>query len=110
MKFQKVDSADEITKYKDSHKVAVLKMSAPWCGPCKTLEKELKKASDDYSDDVVVLECNIDDNEELANDYNVSSIPHVVFFYDGKLQDLGVKGAHLDKIKKMINDGLGGAQ
>lgn len=53
---------------------------ANWCGPCKMLGPVLDKVSDE----VKVLKVNVDENQELAREYGVMSIPCVILFEDGK--------------------------
>ena len=53
---------------------------ANWCGPCKMLGPVLEKVSDE----VKVLKVNVDENQELAREYGVMSIPCVILFDNGK--------------------------
>lgn len=56
--------------------IEVLKFSATWCTPCKVLSATLKDAEG-------VKEIDIDQNRELAIEYNVRSVPTLVFLKDG---------------------------
>lgn len=53
---------------------------ADWCGPCKMLGPVLESVSDS----IKVLKVNVDNNQDLAREYGVMSIPCVVLFEDGK--------------------------
>ena len=79
----------EITK--DNFEAEVLKSEVPvladfnadWCGPCKSMRPmldELAKENTSYK----IVSINIDDEDELAEDYDVASIPCLVVFKDGK--------------------------
>lgn len=57
---------------------------APWCGPCKSLTSILHEISDE-NDDINVYKINVDENVELCKQYNVRTIPTLLFFKDGKL-------------------------
>ena len=57
--------------------------NANWCGPCRMLRPILDEIADTRSTNKIVS-INIDENEELANKYDVSSIPCLVLFKDGK--------------------------
>ena len=48
---------------------------ADWCGPCKMLGPELEKI-----DGIDIVKVNVDDNQELAREYGVMSIPCVILF------------------------------
>lgn len=51
----------------------ILKLGAPWCGPCKALDEQLKLIS------VPVEHYNVDENEEIAEKYNIRNIPVLIF-------------------------------
>lgn len=62
---------------------------ADWCGPCKMLRPILKEISDDRQD-VKVVSINIDEEDELAEQFDVSAIPCVVLIKDGMEVDRSV--------------------
>lgn len=53
---------------------------ANWCGPCKMLGPVLEAVSDE----IKVLKVNVDNNQELAREYGVMSIPCVILFENGR--------------------------
>lgn len=53
---------------------------ANWCGPCRMLSPELEK----ISDEIKILKVNVDDNQDLAREYGVMSIPCIILFDNGK--------------------------
>jgi thioredoxin 1 len=57
---------------------------APWCGPCKSLISILHEISDE-NDDINVYKINVDENADLCKQYNIRTIPTLLFFKDGKL-------------------------
>ena len=56
--------------------------NASWCGPCKMLKPILEEVASN-NDSVKIVSINIDDEDELAEKYNVSSIPCLVLFDKG---------------------------
>jgi thioredoxin 1 len=66
---------------------------APWCGPCRMLGPVLDQIAAEKAGAVKVVKVNVDDEQALGAQFNVSSIPLVLFFKDGKVADqvLGVK-------------------
>lgn len=56
--------------------------TATWCGPCKQLKPFINKLGETYE----VVNFDIDENTELAEDFNVKTIPCLVFAEDGEEQ------------------------
>lgn len=57
--------------------------NAEWCGPCKMLKPVIEEIAEERSN-VKIVSVNIDDEEELADRFNVMSIPCLVLLYNGK--------------------------
>ena len=57
---------------------------APWCGPCKMLGPILEEVSHEYPD-VDFIKINVDNEQELAAEYRIMSIPAVFMFKDGEM-------------------------
>lgn len=56
---------------------------APWCGPCKLLGPTLEKYSQN-SEDIKITKLNVDENPEIASEYNIRSIPSLKIFKNGQ--------------------------
>ena len=65
---------------------------APWCGPCKQLTPALEKLVREASGAVRLVKINIDENQELAEQMRIQSVPAVYAFKDGQPVD-GFTGA-----------------
>ena len=65
---------------------------APWCGPCKTLGPALEAEVTAAGGDVKMVKINVDENQQIASEMQVKSIPSVYAFVDGKPVD-GFMGA-----------------
>ena len=77
---------------------------APWCQPCKQLTPLLETAVSKFDNKVMLAKINIDENQEIAAQLRVQSIPTVYTFYQGKVVDgfQGVKTSSeiLEYVKK----------
>ena len=60
---------------------------ASWCGPCRMLAPVIYDLAGKYEGKAVIGKVNVDDEQALAMQYGVMSIPTVIFFKDGKELD-----------------------
>lgn len=74
------DFEEEVLK---SDKIVLVDFFATWCGPCQKMSKILEQVSADRPD-LKVVKVDIDDNELLARQFFIRSIPTVVYFKEGK--------------------------
>lgn len=76
---------------------------ADWCGPCKMIKPIIEKVAE-KSDDVKIVSINIENEEELAEKYNVSSIPCLVVFENGEETKRNVGLISKKDIEKMLGE------
>ncbi|MBO8138575.1 MAG: thioredoxin [Desulfotomaculum sp.] len=60
---------------------------ASWCGPCRSIAPILDQLAEEYKGRAKICKVNVDVNQTLAKQYQVMSIPNLVFFKDGKRVD-----------------------
>ena len=82
--------------------VAVVDMNATWCGPCRMLKPVLEKLEGEITD-VEFFGVDVDDNPEFAEEYQVSSIPCVILFKDGKEVARSVGFKPFEQMKNFVN-------
>ncbi len=58
---------------------------APWCGPCKMLGPVIDELAAEYAGKLYVCKMNVDENDEVCQQYGIMSIPTVLFFKNGEL-------------------------
>ena len=76
---------------------------ATWCGPCKMLAPVIAELAEKYAGKVKVGKVNVDEENELAMKYQISSIPTLVLFKDGKIINIKVGLSSKSEIENMIN-------
>jgi len=66
---------------------------AAWCGPCKMLGPTIEELSKEYKDKAIIGKVNVDEAQDIAQEYGVMSIPSVMVFKGGEVVDssVGVK-------------------
>ncbi len=105
--------ADEITVTKGNFDSEVVNSAVPvvadfwaeWCGPCRMIGPVLRDLAKEYKDRIKIAKINVDQEPELAMQYNVASIPTILFFSKGQVvkQQIGaVPRQALEKILKEI--------
>ena len=74
---------DNFNELVDNNKTLVIDFYADWCGPCRALGPIVEKVAEEFPN-VVFGKVNVDDEPELAQLFNVQSIPFVVKIQDKK--------------------------
>ena len=71
-------------EFKNQDKPILLDFYASWCGPCRMVLPIIDEIASER-DDIAVGKINVDDNPELASEFNVMSIPTLVIMKNGKI-------------------------
>ena len=80
----KITAANFENEVLNSDKPVLLDFYADWCGPCKMLAPVVHEIAEENADTLKVGKINVDEQMELAMRFQVSSIPMLVVFKDGK--------------------------
>ena len=80
--------AEELTSQEFSEyikaPVAFIDFFAEWCMPCMMMSPIIEDLSEEFEGKVKIGKVNIDDYHDLAEKYNISSIPSFIIFKEGK--------------------------
>ena len=71
----------------EMHPLVVVDLWAAWCAPCRVLGPIVDRLAEEYEGRVVFAKLDVDQNPIIAAEYNVQSIPSLLFFEKGKLVD-----------------------
>jgi thioredoxin 1 len=75
---------DEVIK---SNLPVLVDFWAPWCGPCRMVAPVIEKLSEKYKGKFKFVKLNVDDNRTTAGKFKVMSIPTLLFFKSGKVEE-----------------------
>jgi thioredoxin len=81
---------DEIIK---KEHLVLVDFWATWCSPCRMIAPVIEEIAKQYDGKITVLKVDVDEQQELAIQYGIQSIPTVILFKDGNVsaKEIGVK-------------------
>jgi thioredoxin 1 len=99
---------DNVVETIQNNKVVMVDFWAPWCGPCRMIAPVIEELAKEYEGRAVIAKVNTDENQDIAMEFQIRSIPTVLFFKNGELVD-GLIGAapknmYQEKLEKLLAD------
>ena len=86
-----------------SEKPVVVDFWATWCGPCRMLAPILSEFAKKHADKIKVGKVNVDEEQGLANKYNIYTIPCLLMFKNGEVSATSVGYKELEELEKAFN-------
>ncbi len=94
-------SKNNFEEIKNSGKVVLLDFYADWCGPCRMVSPIVDEIAEERQD-IIVGKINVDEEEALASEFGVFSIPTLVVLKDGKIAEQSAGAKPKAKILAML--------
>jgi thioredoxin 1 len=91
---------DEVVR---SNQPVLVDFYADWCGPCKIIEPVVEQLSKEYAGKVKFVKIDTDANQELAMQFGIMSIPTVMFFSKGKVEDIVIGAVPASVFKSKLD-------
>jgi thioredoxin 1 len=86
-----------------SDKPVLVDFWAPWCGPCRAIAPIVEELAEVFGDKVKFTKCNVDENPTTPTKYGIKSIPTLIFFKDGEIQDKVIGIVAKSRLEEMIS-------
>ena len=77
---------------------------APWCGPCRMMAPVLEEIAQQYTDKAKVCKINTDDARDSAVEFGITSIPTLILFKSGEVQNKWTGLTDKSKITSAIDE------
>jgi thioredoxin 1 len=95
-----LDFESEVLK---SDKLVIVDFWAEWCGPCKMIAPLLDEVAKEMPDKVKIVKVNVDQEQQLAQQYGIYNIPTLLFFKQGAVREQVVGTAAKKILVEKIN-------
>ena len=103
MAVDKVSDATFESEVLKASQPVVVDFWAEWCGPCRQIAPALEEIAGTLGEKVKIVKLNVDENQSTAIKYNVTSIPTLMVFKNGKLAARQIGAAPKQKLEQWIN-------
>jgi thioredoxin 1 len=100
--FEKFTDANFEEKVLKAGSLAVVDLSAEWCGPCRMVSPIIHELAAEYEGRIVAGEVNVDENPDVTARFKVRNIPTVLFFKNGEVVDKQVGAVPKASYKTII--------
>ncbi len=82
--------------------IVLIDFSADWCMPCQMMSPLIGELSEKFKGKINFGKVDVDGNQELAQKFNVSSIPNFVLLKDGEVVEQFVGGMSLEELEEKL--------
>ncbi len=93
-------TTENFETYKNGELPLVVDLWATWCGPCRMIGPIVSELAEEFDGKLVVGKCDIEENDDIAVDYGVRSVPTLLFFKGGEPVGKFVGAASKAKLKE----------
>jgi len=103
----KIDGSNFQSDVLGASEPVVVDFWAEWCGPCKMISPALEEIASEMEGKVKIAKVNVDENQDLAVQYGVRSIPMLLMFKNGEIADQMIGAAPKARLSDWIKNAAG---
>jgi thioredoxin 1 len=96
-----VEGPDHLEDIVGQRSIVLVDFHAEWCGPCKLLEPTIEKIADETP--ATVAKVDIDACQEIAAEHSIRSVPTLLLFANGQIQDRVIGVSDEDRLEKLVD-------
>ena len=101
-----VVTSENFDSLKNGNLPLVVDFWAEWCGPCKMISPIISQLAEEYDGRLVVGKCNVEESEELAEEYGIRKNHTLLLLKNGQLVDKFVGAANKVKLQEKFDANL----
>ena len=95
---------NNFNKFIEKYPLSMVDFWAPWCNPCRAMTSRLRRLSKVYKGKVAFGKLDTQKNQDIAKQYKIMAIPHLIFFKNGKKVTSITGAKSVGDIKNVIED------
>ena len=99
-----IDDSNFDAEVLQADKPVMVDFWAPWCGQCRAIAPVIEELVGTYGDKVKFTKCNVDDNPVTPGKFGIKSIPTLIFFKEGKVEEQVVGIVAKSKLEETLNN------
>lgn len=80
-------TSENFESLKNGAQPLVVDFWATWCGPCRMVAPIIAELAEEYDGKIVVGKCDVEENDDIAEEMGIRNIPTILFFKNGQLVD-----------------------
>jgi len=100
---KEIKNSADFNEVISTDKPILLDFYADWCGPCQTQLPIVEQLAADREDSAVIAKINVDQNRELAQQFQIKSIPALFLIKDGQIKEKLVGFKSKSQLNQLIN-------
>jgi len=101
-----ITNRDQFEKAIHSEDLVLVDFHATWCGPCQKMHPIMERLCKENHENLRIVKVDIDENEDIADEYQIQAVPTLLLFKGGKLAWSQLGSMELEELQTIIKQHL----